>query len=202
MANAEVSLSYAYDALNRLTQVTNHTLNQAVTYQYDAAGNLVRMGGPQGDIFYLYEAENRLREQRDPATGSYRFAYDDAGRRTELQYPNGLRTGYEYDDAARLAAVLTRNAQGLVVDGYSYQYDDVGNRTAMSAVHEGANHLYEYDATYRLTRWQRGTERFEAYTYDRVGDRVTISVLEFLLVEIVMFATEDSLNPLFHCFNN
>ena len=28
-----------------------------------------------------------------------------------------------------------------------------------------------------------------------------ISVLELLMVEIVMYATEDSLNPLYHCFH-
>jgi YD repeat-containing protein len=37
-ANSEVSLAYVYDNLNRLHQVTNHTLGQTITYGYDLNG--------------------------------------------------------------------------------------------------------------------------------------------------------------------
>ena len=171
MADAEVSLSFVYDALNRMTQATNHTLGQTIGYGYDAAGNRTSMDGPLGQVTYLYDAKNRLAEQHDPASGVYRLAYDAADRRTGLTYPNGVTTEYDYDGASRLTDLLTRDPQGNVLDGYAYTYDAVGNRTEMRSLRDSAVHDYTYDSVDRLTRWQRGPDRFEAYAYDEVGNR-------------------------------
>ena len=171
MANSEVSLSFVYDALNRMTQATNHTLGQTIGYGYDAAGNRTSMDGPLGRVTYLYDAKNRLAEQHDPASGVYRLAYDAADRRTGLTYPNGVTTEYDYDQANRLTDLLTRDPQGTVLDGYAYSYDAVGNRTEMRSLRDSAVHDYTYDSVDRLTRWQRGPDRFEAYAYDEVGNR-------------------------------
>ena len=171
MANSEVSLSFVYDALNRMTQATNHTLGQTIGYGYDAAGNRTSMDGPLGQVTYLYDAKNRLVEQHDPASGVYRLAYDAADRRSGLTYPNGVTTEYDYDQANRLTDLLTRDPQGNVLDGYAYTYDAVGNRTQMRSLRDSAVHDYTYDSVDRLTRWQRGPDRFEAYAYDEVGNR-------------------------------
>ena len=174
MADAEVSLSFVYDALNRMTQATNQTLGQTIGYGYDAAGNRTSMDGPLGQVTYLYDAKNRLVEQHDPASGVYRLAYDAADRRTGLTYPNGVATEYDYDQASRLTDLLTRDPQGNVLDGYVYTYDAVGNRTEMRSLRDSAVHDYTYDSVDRLTRWQRGSNRFKAYTYDRVGNRTEL----------------------------
>ncbi len=173
MENSEVSMSYVFDELNRRTQVSNNTLNQTIRYEYDANGNLTRLLGPQGPVEYFYDSMDRLVEQRDSMTGLYRYEYDQLGRRSSLSYPNGMKTSYTYDDASRLESIVTRNGQGEVVDGYGYTYDPVGNRVSMTALHQGVTHTYEYDEVYRLTRWERGSDRFEAYTYDDVGNRET-----------------------------
>jgi RHS repeat-associated protein len=174
MASSEVSVSYLYDFLGRLEEVTNHTLGQTINYAYDGHGNLREMEGPAGTVEYFYDAKNRLVEQRDPVTGIYRFAYDQADRRIGIEYPNGLATEYAYDSASQLTSILTRNTLGEVVDGYEYTYDLVGNRTRMALLHDSTVHGYQYDSTHRLTRWDRGPERFEAYTYDNVGNRLRL----------------------------
>ncbi|MCP3998814.1 MAG: hypothetical protein GY722_27640 [bacterium] len=175
MVNNEVSISYAFDEVNRLAQVTNHTLAQAITYDYDPVGNLVRMDGPEGVVEYAYDSRDLLVEQSDPVTGRYRFAYDALGIRTRLEYPNGVETTYDYDAAARLTHLVSRDASGAVVDGHSYAYDDAGNRIGSTALRDGVSHTFEYDEVNRLERWQRDVDRFETYTYDLVGNRQTLA---------------------------
>lgn len=175
MSNSEVSLRYVYDDLNRLAQVVNETLGQTIGYEYDPAGNRTKTIGPRGSVIYVYDAKNRLVEQRDPATGTYRYEYDAADRRTAVRYPNGLSTSYEYDRAGQLLAILTKNSQGVVVDGYSYTYDAGGNRQTMTSLRESVKHVYTYDEVDRLTRWQRGDSRFEEYAYDAVGNRLQLN---------------------------
>jgi YD repeat-containing protein len=119
MSNANVSLAYAYDTLNRITQVTNQTYNHAVNYTYDPAGNmatrsLVTDGLRAGSVTakYAYDGKNRLTTITDPLTGVFRFNYDPMDRRTSLVYPNGASTFYTYDKAYRLSAMATKVAGG------------------------------------------------------------------------------------------
>lgn len=174
MANAEVSLTMVYDALDRVTAVTNHALGQTVSYDYDPVGNRIAMLGPMGRIDYHYDARRQLVDQVDPATGTYRLAYDAAGRRTGLVYPNGVATEYDYDSANRLLTLLTRDPQGQVLDGYAYASDSAGRRIEMRSLRDDVLHSYGYDQVDRLTRWQRGDTRFEEYGYDRVGNRLEL----------------------------
>lgn len=171
MANADVSLSYSLDALGRITRATNQTLNREVAYSYDPNGNLVNVTSPEGLVSYFYDQSNRLIEQRDSVTGTYRYEYDELNRRTALLYPNGFVTGYEYDASGRLTSIVTQDAQEQVVDGYSYTYDPIGNRSDLRSMHDHVVQVYQYDEVNRLVRWSRGESRFEEYAYDRVGNR-------------------------------
>jgi len=99
---------------------------QQLIYEYDAMGNVERMTGPRGTTEYLYDAANRLVEQRDPVTGVYRFRYNAAGQRSETIWPNGTVSRMSYDGAGRLTERLSHNAQGELVDGFRYGYDDAG----------------------------------------------------------------------------
>lgn len=171
MQNDEVSLSYVYDDLNQLRQAVNHTLGTTLSYEYDGTGNLTRASGPRGATTYIYDSNNRLVEQRDPVVGTFLYAYDAHARRTGVTYPNGLKAAYEYDAAGRVGSVVTRDRQGQVVDGYTYGYDELGNRTSTRELRQAVSHQYEYDEVNRLKRWTRGADRFESYTYDLLGNR-------------------------------
>lgn len=100
--NAEISREYAYDAEDRLLHVTDISLGQTINYTYDQNGNLASMDGPAGQISYFYDSLNQLVEQRDPVAGTFHYRYDLLGRRTALEYPNGLETTYDYDNMGRL----------------------------------------------------------------------------------------------------
>jgi YD repeat-containing protein len=71
--------SYAYDQLNRATQV-NHAGNlQTKTFDYDAVENVVKYNdGAGGDITQSYDELNHLKTRTDRAGDTTQFKYDGA----------------------------------------------------------------------------------------------------------------------------
>ncbi|MEK6371444.1 MAG: RHS repeat-associated core domain-containing protein [Acidobacteriota bacterium] len=171
-SNASVNLTYTYDTLNRLASETNPTFNVALRYEYDANGNQTKMTTPNSVITYSYDGKNRLTSITDTGVGSFGLSYDAMDRRTALRYPNGVTTSYDYDNAYRLMAMVTKNSGGTVLDAWSYGYDAVGNRTTKTDAQGRVDH-YAYDEVYRLTEAQYGDGGREGFTYDAVGNRVT-----------------------------
>ncbi|MCP3966095.1 MAG: RHS repeat protein, partial [Lentisphaerae bacterium] len=151
------------------------TLGQQLAYSYDPRGNVVQMTGPGGVTEYLYDAANRLVEQRDPVSGVFRFTYNAAGQRHQTHYPNGVVSRRGYDQAGRLTEGVSHNAAGELIDGFHYGYDAAGRVVSKNVLPTGvaASHTYAYDLRDRLERWQRGAGRFVDFTYDDAGNRRT-----------------------------
>ncbi len=61
------------------------------------------------------------------------------------------------------------------MQGFSYTYDSRGQRTQALSLAGGADELFRYDSVGRLERWERGASRFEEYTYDQVGNRLSLT---------------------------
>jgi len=173
-ANANVTIAYGYDALNRITSMTNQRYNLVARYEYDAAGNRSKMITPQSTATYTYDAKNRLTQISDSMFGAFRFGYDGMDRRKELKYPNGIVTSYTYDNAYRLSAMVAKDAAGAVVDAWSYQYDAVGNRTSKTDLN-GKAETYRYDSVYRLLESSYADGSFEKFTYDPAGNRLGLT---------------------------
>ena len=69
MYNNDISISYSYDALNRLIQKTIDNWNKTISYTYDKAGNRTSMTDPDGgNTHYTYDANNRLTSIQNPLT--------------------------------------------------------------------------------------------------------------------------------------
>ncbi|MBL9135471.1 MAG: hypothetical protein JNK85_06365 [Verrucomicrobiales bacterium] len=135
-----------YDALNR--PITIVTPDGSVTrHEYNEAGLLERLSV-------------QVRGAA-PSTGFVTNIDRDAkGRRTRVDYGNGVRTTYRYDPlTSRLTALTTRRGAEVLQD-LGYTYDPAGNITdlldsAQQTVHfDGAvvepHADYTYDALYRL----------------------------------------------------
>ncbi len=114
-----VSMGYTYDDAGQLTRIEykqGETLLGDLTYQYDAAGNRVGMGGsyartglPQAVSSAVYDAANRLTQWNGVS-----LTYDDNGNMTS----DGTAT-YTWNARNKLASMT----------GASFQYDPLGRRT-------------------------------------------------------------------------
>jgi RHS repeat-associated protein len=169
MVDPTGTTSYAYDALDRLSNIQFPTSN--IQYAYDAVGNRTRITYPNSNVVtYTYDAANRLTNVTDWASRAFAYIYDAASNRTRLNYPNGAYTTYAYDALNRLTALTTTGASGTLFSA-SYTLDNVGNRTRM-VDSEGTTN-YTYDALYRLSNFQSPTSNLQ-YTYDAMGNRATM----------------------------
>ncbi|MBI1790799.1 MAG: hypothetical protein HYR60_24995, partial [Acidobacteria bacterium] len=150
------SVDYAYDALNRLSRVTDNRLAPGVTtYTYDAVGNLAGYAYPNGaQSTYTYNNLNRLTNLATARSATplatYAYTLGAAGNRTAVSELSGRQVNYVYDSLYRLTNETI--AGGTVNGAIGYTYDAVGNRlTRTSTVGPVPPAAYTYDANDRLT---------------------------------------------------
>jgi RHS repeat-associated protein len=194
------STRYAYDQAGRLIRVDHP--DRSVYLGYDAAGNLSSVQDGETRIEYGYDAVDRLvREDllgpqgvirlehsydhldrrirrsltHDGATQVTDYAYDKAGRLTEIRFagkttrytwdaagrptsrvlPNGVTETYSWDAAGRLTEIAAAKADGSLIHRLAYHYDEAGRRIAKDqpALSPAETPMVaEYDAANRLTR--------------------------------------------------
>lgn len=170
-ANGSDSLTFAYDLNGRLLSESSSRNASTVSVTYDDAGNRVSLSlDGQLHMAYAWDDNGRL-ESETQGTRVFNFGYDAADRRTSLSYPNGVVTSYTYDGASRLTRLRASLGATTVTD-FSYTYDVVGNRLAVTRP-EGTEG-YGYDALDRLLKVERnwGDTRLWSYGYDSVGNRL------------------------------
>jgi RHS repeat-associated protein len=173
-----------YDGEHRLTATTFQTCSVAGShsctdtplltgrdlYSYDDNDNRTRVqednGGGAGlsDWRYCYDARDQLVSRKtaascSPTSGDERYAYDDAGNRTQVI--TGTTTNYTYDAEGRLTAAgsqaLTYDDAGrLQTDGsWIYSYDGEGRLVEvcdLACTGASNRYLFTYDADGRRTK--------------------------------------------------
>ncbi len=181
----ESTISYTYDAGNRMTQVvdsaggtitrayddldrlTSETTSQgSITYAYDNAGRQTSMtvtGQPQ--VSYTYDNANRL-TQIAQSSSTTSFSYDNANRRTSLTLPNNVVVSYGYDNDSRLTGI-TYQFGSNTLGSLSYSYDQLGRRTQVGGSFArtglpGAISSATYDAANELTNWNGASISYDA----------------------------------------
>ncbi len=124
-SNETAFLSFAYDAMDRLTSATTILSNgtYAATYARDAGGlvtNLVYAPGKA--VARTYDPDGRLASVSDWNGRTWTFAWDGAGKPTGGTAPGGIGATNHYDAAGRLSAwsvgslagrTITRDLAGL-----------------------------------------------------------------------------------------
>ncbi len=178
--NAVINAAYGYDALNRLTQLTD--AGSGVTaFGYDTTSKLTSRTTPSGvAAAYTYDGLDRLtrlKHTKGAATvADYQYQQNAVGNITQLTEQTGAHV-YGYDSVDRLTSAThpTQPAE-------SYAYDGVGNRTSShrastynyqpfnKAVTVGTT-SYSYDANGNLTSKTDATGTWQ-YVWD-YGNRLT-----------------------------
>lgn len=168
------SLTYTYDALGRLQQATDFA---TLRYTYDALGHvLARESDVFGTTTYAYDALYRPVRVALDGVGA-NISYNGRGLPREILRDNGVRTVFNYDPADRPVSILQFGEDNARLDGFNYQYNDVGNLIRVDRITDGSRTLYSYDVAHRLIeeRWLNAngeTIYTVSFRYDEVGNRV------------------------------
>jgi YD repeat-containing protein len=189
--NPNATVSYTYDALNRMTSETSNGVQQL--YTYDLAGNRTQVDHGTGRVVQTtFDALNRPVLISEGGRTTH-YGYDTGGRAVLLVAANGQVTTNTYDDLGRVVDrtlfYSTTLTQANVQAEFDWTYDVLGNVTAQREVWPGSpgratglrTTTMTYDGANRLL-----TERVTApgsegttattYAYDAANNRSSKTV--------------------------
>ncbi|MDZ7662429.1 RHS repeat-associated core domain-containing protein [Thiohalophilus sp.] len=154
----------SYDARGRLK--TRTVGSQTTKFDYDPAGNLIRVTPPDGEsLTYGYDNAHRVTSISDSRGNTLHYTRDAAGNITqeEVNDADGTLTravSRAYDDLNQLTAVFGNNGQQT-----TYQYDANGNRIQRADADQNATQ-YAFDALNRMLGQTNANGQAAQYAYD------------------------------------
>jgi RHS repeat-associated protein len=160
------TVNYQYDAVGRLSGLTDGKGNLIVNYTYDAAGRLSRKDMGNGTYTkYGYDLAGDLTsivnyKPDNSALSQYVYAYEDRGDPISVTTLAGTTT-YGYDATGQLTSVALPGGRTI-----TYQYDAAGNRVAVTD--SGVTTSYTTNDLNEYT--QVGSTK---YTYDKDGNLIS-----------------------------
>jgi RHS repeat-associated protein len=166
------TIGYAYDPLNRLKTKTLPGPQQ-IQYAYDLTGRLKAVTDSTGTIQHIYDRIGRLVGVTYPDGKNVSYQYDTGSNRQRLTYPDSSYVTYDYDSLSRLTYI--RDDDGSMVA--HYDYDALSRRTGAQFAN-GTSTAYLYNIANRLltlNNQMTSSSRSFAYTYDKVGNRLTMT---------------------------
>lgn len=158
--NAQVSTSYVYDVLNRLTNINFSTTTPDISFSYDEAnnvtgcassypiGHLTTMIDGSGTTKYCYDRRGNVVEKKQVTSGltfDIRYSYTVGDRLASIQYPQGLLT-YSRDSSGRITSASFKATP--VVSGVTYYPFGPINTLSFSG---GYTVVKNYDQDYLIT---------------------------------------------------
>ena len=177
------TVNYVYDAVGRLSELTDASGNLIESYTYDPAGNVISETKGNGtSTTYQYNADGDITQITNLAPGGsinsqMTYAYNAVGEVTSMT-TGGVTTTYGYDADGELTSASSPG------DTILYAYDPDGNRTSVtdngvvtnyvsndvneytSTTTNGVTTTYQYDANGNLiaatTNGQTTTYTFNA----------------------------------------
>lgn len=196
------TLTYNYDAAGNLVNIT-YPDSTAETFQVDAQGNLIESVNRRGEaIQYTYNADGLPVRKQYQDGSAVDFVYDNRGNLVSVTDSNGT-ISMVYDATDQLTKITYPDRRSL-----QYTYDTAGRRTQM-VDQDGFTVNYAYDAVGQLTRLTNNNgETIVSYTYDNAGRLVredngngTATTYEYdaagTSVYVVNLAPDNSVNSRF-----
>jgi RHS repeat-associated protein len=144
-------IGYNLDNLGRVTLKDLPGSEPDVSYSYDLLGRVTQMSQTGNTLGFTYDALSRNLTQSGPL-GTLTYTFDAAGRRLTTAYPGGtaLTINYDYDVTGNILAIRENGAvSGAGVLG-AYSYDSLGRRTSLTRGN-GTATSYSFDPVSRLS---------------------------------------------------
>jgi len=165
-----------YDQRGRAVHKVCKPAGTPDTYELDstfrADGQLASItypGGPGQRLTLTYDYDARGQTQAVPGVVTS-FERDLRGRRTAINFANGVVHSYTYDPLIdRLAAMQLRTPGDGTVRDLTYSNDLVGNLVAISSPDPAQTHSYTFDNMYRLVAAASGDGTTWAYAFNDAG---------------------------------
>lgn len=144
---------YEYDILGRITKRT--APDDLTTWVYDASdnglGQVRKITSQEDSYIFSYDSLSRpssLIHQIGMQTYEFKYSYDSLGRQNSIEYPNGYKVGYDYDD-----------------QGYNNRVYDVSDNSTIWM-------LDSVDVKGQVTKYTLGNGVTTKYQYDKVLDHL------------------------------
>ncbi|MGA1825011.1 MAG: RHS repeat-associated core domain-containing protein [bacterium] len=172
------SATYTYDELSRkVREAVNYgDFTLSYSYAYNPDGSKKSFKGPDdvsSDYSYI---EGQLNTIHIPQAGDITFGDHDWLSPTRVNLPGGTVMDLDYDPLQRIKAIQSHDASNDILMDYHYARDTIGNIVSKATEH--GSYTYSYDKTYQLLSADNPPDTAindEAYTYDKVGNRLTAS---------------------------
>ena len=169
------TITRTYDALNRVSSYTD-TYGKVIRYEYDAVGNLSKLIYPDNTaVTYAYDANHNLIRVTDWANRVTTYTYDVNNRVIGVTKPDGSVTTTAYDNKQRVTSTVEKTANGAVITGFEYTYDDLSRIVEEKHLDNNTKMCYTYDSLNRVTK--RTVKNLsnvilseESFTYDAAGN--------------------------------
>jgi RHS repeat-associated protein len=171
-----VTISYQYDALNRLTNI-NFPSDTAIVYIYDTCvngkGRLCSMTDASGTTVYEYTAKAQVKKETktiDSIQYVTQYTYDQNGNLKTMTYPSGRVITYNLSND-KVTSVLN-GAANLAT---SLTYKPFGGLSSLT-YGNGIVGSISYDNQYRVTSITAGTVLNLSYSqYDANGNIMAVN---------------------------
>jgi len=176
--DAQGTITNTYDSLGRLKTKSNSN-DELITYSYDDVGNIIRIETPTQSISKTYTKRNALASVSD-STGTTSYIYDALGRQTQILYPNGVSTNYEYNNRNRIIKISHSNSSNSILQSFTYTLDALGNRVKI-VEDNNRTVAYEYNSVNQLIKEvvshdPNNKNTSTTYAYDDVGNLQTKTI--------------------------
>jgi len=164
-----------YDVLNRVASYTD-TYGKVIRYEYDAVGNMTKLTYPDGSaVNYTYDANCNLLTVTDWANRVTSYTYDENNRVIGVTKPDGSVTTTVYDNMQRVTSTVERTADGAVITGFEYTYDDLSRIVEEKVLADSIKMCYTYDDLGRVTARSKKTLdgvliSAEVFSHDAAGN--------------------------------
>lgn len=161
-------IKYSTDRLGRITRKLLPD-GEAEEFEYDANGNLLATTNRQAQVSRLFDAEDRLLEERQ---GEFKITntYDTNGNRIQRDTSNGNRVVYGYNLLDQAISISINDAPPICIERNAL------GQTVREELTTGLSAIYEYGLDGLMTHYQAvgpdGTMIDRQWSYDQRGNLV------------------------------